>query len=294
MVKKFTQVIYILIALLIAIMCINYAELNSGDYIIYKEDYEVPFYIIKEPIYNLIKIIYIELGLKFELFHSTLIIVNAILISNFYRKNKVNIVLYIFSITYMGLIGWAGHFRAAISTLPILLFAELNKKSLLISSMIHFASIPYLISEIAKYRLKLFIILILTIFLIFYVNFDIVKEILEIMDKKRFINYFEGISEDYEQRNLLELSNPMLYFMTYLIVIGIINKNNIYSKYILMPPLMYLLFSFNAYLAQKIFLNMVFLMPIGIQSISNKILKYVTSFSLIMFYAYSINMKFYD
>lgn len=260
---------------------ISFAKDLGGDWFSYQMDYAQPF--IKEPVYSAVRAVFAGLGVEYIIFHSLHCIVQFLLITYLSCKFRVSYGTYLLTIIYFAAVFWIAHFRAS-HTLYGGLFLSSPLVLLSIASLFHFGNlIPLVFAFTTRYKKLAFI----SIFIFFLLAGNqlqpLLLELAVSVGRQRFYDsIFDPNYTAFEHRSIFQLSNPKIWMsvlMTYLLWHK--SDHKILGALFSSQYLLYIVLSFDAYLAQKVFLNLsvfMFLQP----SVINKNYRLIATITVML------------
>lgn len=261
---------------------IFFAKDLGGDWFNYQVDYMQPF--IKEPAYGAIRGIFSGLGIEYIIFHSVHCIFQLLLITYLSCKFRVSYGIYLLTIIYFAAVFWIAHFRAS-NTLYGGLFLSSPLVMLWIASLFHFGNlIPLVFALIARYKMLALILSVLMVTLLAGNRLQTVLLDLAIAtDKVRFYDaLFDPNYTAFEHRSLFQFNNPKLWLsMLMVFLLWFKSNHKTLGALFSLQYLSYIFLSFDAYLAQKTFLNLsvfMFLQP----AVINKNFRLIASLTIIL------------
>ncbi len=272
--------ILIIISIFLWSIGVLFGENLGGDFRTYEQDFTARE--IGDILYSYSRDIARIIGLNFIAYHFIICMLQSIIICRLLIKFKYNIFTSVIVLTYLMSVGWIGHFRATF-TIFSLLFIFLSTRFFIITLLAHFGNWINL-TTFLMLRKKIFILILGILLTFFVLNPNYFHFIFEYFDRERFFISYTSSNEDlhHEHRNLWTVDNLKLVMSISIILITI--KFGIdYRKYfILIPYSSYVFFGFDAYTAQKAFLNFSFFSFLGFYSLGKNLLSYLCKF-LILF-----------
>lgn len=243
----------------------------GGDIYNYEQDYLLKE--IGDILYSNSRNISYYFGLNFITYHFIICLMQAIILSKLFIKYKISIFVSCIAIIYLMSMGWIGHFRASF-TIFALIFLFLSSQFFILSILSHFGNVGNLVTYIFLKKNKLYSVIIFIFIIIFIINPQRFEFIFEYLGRERFFDSYTGEFDDtyVEHRSLWVFDNLKLWLSLFIIIVCFSNGAGNGKYFLIIPYAAYCIFGFDAYTAQKTYLNFSFFSVLGFHSLSkNKI-----------------------
>lgn len=251
------------------------------DYPAYKFIYEVGTY--SEPLFFILNKIFSTSGMPFEIFHILLSSVAFYYFIVNLAMNRVNWIIIILSCLMFYVFQIAAHWRTglALGFISYLLYKHPGKLrlSLLLASSIHLSALPNLLSLLMS-RYLIFVLVFVIIINMFSYEFFILlgPSLFESLGRVSFyenmIAVLSGADANYLHRSIFNHTNLRIYFVLLLIFFfysDVKKHSSVLINFAFVGCICYLLFLFNAYLAQKSFLLVKPILLAAASKVTNRI-----------------------
>lgn len=289
--KIITYFVLMLFSMCIWFLGISFGYALGGDIYTYEQDYALKE--IGDILYSVSRDISFSMGLSFITYHFLICFTQSLILSKLLIKYKVSILYSCIVITYLMSMAWIGHFRASF-TIFSLLFLFFSTRFFVVSLLAHSGNWGNLITYLI-FRKSIFIFLILIVIALFLFIPDQFQFIFEYLGRERFFDSYTGKFDDtyFEHRSLWVVDNFKLWFSLATIVIAFKFGSDDKKYFIIIPYAAYTVFGFDAYTAQKTYLNFSFFSILGFHSLKVNLICLACKLFIILDLVYGVYSRWH-